>query len=172
MEALFAEAERAGELAGETAARFSRQDVLEAMGECTEVLRILRSQSTPPPPRERSRPGFNLSLNADVACNLACKYCDPLGYREKTRGQVMSQETARQALDFFFEQGPEEKTGCVTSSIGGEPLVYRELLDFVASYTRELRDQGVRATQYLSTNGMLLTDGSIEYLRVNQIPFG
>src|SRR5437016_9627143 len=59
MEALFAEPQRGAELASETAARFSPPDVLEAMEQCTEVLRILRRQSTPPPPRERSRPGFN-----------------------------------------------------------------------------------------------------------------
>lgn len=118
------------------------------------------------------RHGYNLSLNAGMACNLACSYCDPFDYRRATHGQRMTEETAEKAMEFFFSRVPKDSDGCVTYSIGGEPLLYRRLLDFVASYTRQLRESGVRATQYLSTNGLLLSDGVIEYLRLQDIRFG
>jgi uncharacterized protein len=171
MAALLEEAEPTTVLM-EEAARFSPPDVLEAMEQCSELLRLLRAEQTAPPGRERARPGYNLSLNVGMGCNLKCSYCDPLGYREKTHGQVMSEETARQALDFLFNQVPDGGVGCVTYSIGGEPLLYRRLLGLVAEYTRALRDRGIRATQYLNTNGLLLTDGALEFLRVNDINFG
>jgi uncharacterized protein len=172
VEALLASPHRAHALAAEVSARYSEADVRQAMAECSQLLELLRRQQTPPPAPEQARPGYNLSLNAGMACNLACTYCDPLGYRRKTRGQSMSEQTARQALDFFFAQLPPDQTGCVTYSIGGEPLLYRRLLDTVAAYTSDLRDRGIRATQYLSTNGLLLSDGTLEYLRVSGLNFG
>jgi uncharacterized protein len=171
-QALFADVDRGRVLAAELAATYGGVDVQQAMAECSQLLEFLRHQQIPPPAPEQARPGYNLSLNAGMACNLACTYCDPFGYRQKTRGQSMSEQTARQALDFFFAQVPPDQTGCVTYSIGGEPLLYRRLLDVVANYTRELRDRGIRATQYLSTNGLLLSDGTLEYLRVSGITFG
>jgi uncharacterized protein len=172
VESLIADAGESTALLNMLAEQYSRGDILEAMEECTSVLSSLRGQATLPPSPENARPGYNLSLNAGMACNLSCTYCDPLGYRERTRGQVMSEETAWKALSFFAQHVPQGKYACVTYSIGGEPLLYRRLLDFVVEYTRTLRDQGIHATQYLNTNGMLLSDGTIEYLRVNDIKFG
>jgi uncharacterized protein len=172
IEALLADKEKSAALLDALAQQYPRKDILEAMEQCTSVLAVLQSQVTAAPAPENARPGYNLSLNAGMACNLACSYCDPVGYREKTRGQVMSEETARQALGFFFDRLPEGAFGNVTYSIGGEPLLYRRLLVFVQEYLQTLRAQGVPAGQYLNTNGLLLSDGTIEYLRVNAIPFG
>jgi uncharacterized protein len=172
MKVLCAEPADVADRIAEAGATYSGADLAEAMEQCTAILQAVREARRPPVPPQQARRGYNLSLNAGMACNLSCTYCDPLGYREKTRGQVMSEETAYRALDFFFQRIPAEEVGVVTFSIGGEPLLYRKLLDLVTAYTEALREQGVQATQYLNTNGLLLTDGVIEYLRVKEIPFG
>ncbi len=100
----------------------------------------------------------SLCLNISHDCNLRCKYCfagtgDFGGDR-----QLMSFDTAKQAIDFLLKaSGP--RPFCEVDFFGGEPLMNFDVVKDTVIYAKEAArkiDKEIRLT--LTTNGMLLNE--------------
>jgi uncharacterized protein len=100
-----------------------------------------------------------LVLNISNACNLRCKYCYANGGNYKSDERMMSVDVAKDALDLFFEKFKAIDT---IQLFGGEPLLNRELMDFVCEYVKEISPQ---TRIGLVTNGTLIDDDFIKLVK-------
>lgn len=101
---------------------------------------------------------IKLTLNLANTCNMRCKYCYAHGGVYKSEESVMSKETAKAAVDFFYDKF---KTISTIKFIGGEPLMNLEVLKFVCEYLEEQKNCGKisKVPSYIvNTNGTILTD--------------
>jgi uncharacterized protein len=106
---------------------------------------------------------YALTLNLTQACNLRCRYC----YVEKPASApaYMSENTARQAVDWILGFSDLEAFGI--SFYGGEPLLNYPVLKSTIEYaSARAQEAGLPEVEYhLTTNGTLLTDEAIAFLR-------
>lgn len=90
----------------------------------------------------------NIIIAPTLECNAHCFYCFENGYR---KGK-MTIETADALIDFLAENWNGKKLGITW--FGGEPLLAREIIDYVSSKLQERKiNYGCRIT----TNGSLFT---------------
>lgn len=76
--------------------------------------------------------------------------------------ELMSQETAKKVIDFLSEQETETSTLVL---FGGEPLLNKPAIEFIMSYTQELKKLYERKFDYvITTNATLLDDNMIHYI--------
>lgn len=115
---------------------------------------------------ELNRRCSQLILQVTQACNLVCFYCP---YANKTGGalqrdhsnKMMSWETAKVAIDFYFEHSID----CEEISIsfyGGEPLIAYNLVKKCVEYAEELF-AGKKIVFNMTTNATLFTDEMIDF---------
>ena len=91
-------------------------------------------------------------------CNLACGYC----YVEKQAQSIMSEATARQAVDRLLAFEDPQHT---LSFFGGEPLLQYDLIKNTVAYAEEQakkRDKGIRFK--IATNGVLADREVVDFL--------
>jgi sulfatase maturation enzyme AslB (radical SAM superfamily) len=96
---------------------------------------------------------FGPSLCVTHDCNLNCSYC----YQKHDSMHKMSFDTAKNCVDWIFNNVPEWAEGIELGFIGGEPLLEFELLRSIVSYTRKnykVKDLVFFAT----TNGTVLNN--------------
>jgi uncharacterized protein len=109
------------------------------------------------------------------ACNLRCSYCFMLdGMPEDYRHSSMNWETAKVAVDMFFENvrrnPPEYKRSMkVINFYGGEPLinfrVIRKVVEYVEkTYVAEMEATGENFIFSMVTNGTLIDEEIAAYL--------
>ena len=74
------------------------------------------------------------------ACTLNCSYCYQV---DKDFSKVMTKETAMKAVDMILDDSKmegyinsKETPGVIIDFIGGEPLLYVDIMDFVCDYFR------------------------------------
>jgi uncharacterized protein len=107
-----------------------------------------------------------LTLFLTHQCNLRCTYC----YVHEKRGTKMPIEVGHKAIDLALQLAKEKLQ---ISFFGGEPLLEWELLtDFHQYGLRRTAERGVRPIFALTTNGMLLDEERLTYLRDNDIKIG
>lgn len=111
-----------------------------------------------------------LVLHVTDACNLGCRYCyygnDGHGLSAKAK---MSPHTAARAVDFLLENSGDLKEVIIVF-FGGEPLLNMELIRFIVDYAHQkAREKGIRIDFAMTTNGTLLNDETIGFLRNNNI---
>jgi len=110
---------------------------------------------------------FGLTIVPTLDCNFACEYCF-----ETHNKEYMSEETADQVVEFArgFLQGVRRFH---LSWFGGEPLMARKIMDRVSRGLIQVCDEmGIAFSSDVVTNGYLLTEKNIEWLRelrVNQV---
>jgi uncharacterized protein len=107
---------------------------------------------------------MRLTLFVDHACNLACSYC----YNGEKFRKPMSLSTARKAVDLV--QGMDSPLRQV-SFFGGEPLLQWDLIQEVTAYVRGVTE-GHSVAMAVTTNGTLLTDPRLEWMRENAFHVG
>lgn len=95
-----------------------------------------------------------LELQITTACNLRCRHC----YIGKSRVTEIERETIRNVLDEF-----QEMQGLRLLITGGEPLLHTRFKEINSL----LPEYGFR--KVLFTNGVLLSDGLVKSLNVNEI---
>ena len=106
----------------------------------------------------------NLYLLVAGDCNLACAYCYAEGGSFGGGPRAMSPETLRTALDKLV---PED-SALVVSFFGGEPLLEFELLRQAVAWGNALgAERGTRLRYVLSTNGTLLDDDRLSFLKAH-----
>ena len=102
-------------------------------------------------------------------CNLRCSYCYMTG---KNSFHRMSLDVAKQAVDYFLGQEPEEEA-VIWEFIGGEPLLEIDLIDQISDYIKQqmyLRNHPWFKNYIFSigSNGVLYNDSRVQaYLKKN-----
>lgn len=117
-----------------------------------------------------SIPLKTLVLHVTDACNLGCRYCyyGDDGHAASARAK-MSPEVAARAVDFLMENSGDSKEVIIVF-FGGEPLLNLDLIRFIVTYARKkVTGTELRVDFAITTNGTLLNDAAIDFLRENQI---
>jgi uncharacterized protein len=167
----------ANTLADSLSTRFAMQDVRAAIEELVRV-RAIRMVAEPvqvikaEPPRKRI-PLTTLVVNVTSKCNLACTYCYEYGedkiVEASTKPRFMTEETARQSVDFMFAESGDSPVVHLTF-FGGETLLNFKVLKSALAYANERAAVlGKRVDTSLTTNGTLLRDEVIDWLVENDV---
>lgn len=111
---------------------------------------------------------FTLMITQD--CNLRCKYCyGGESGRYRSAGQKMSIEVARNTIDFLLTHSRSVKHYHL-GFFGGEPMLNFPLIKEVIAYCEHIeRRYDKKFTYSMTTNGTLLTEGKIKFLRSKNV---
>ena len=143
----------------------------------TELVRVqaIAEVERPAPPTPRIIPlaPFPLTtmvLNVTNQCNLSCTYCYEYGEdkivdtENGKQPKFMSEETARESVDFMLREAGDNKTAHVTF-FGGETLLNFPVLKKTIEYARRRGAEAGKAVDFsLTTNATLLKPEVIEFL--------
>jgi uncharacterized protein len=126
----------------------------------------------PAAPKKRI-PLTTLVLNVTSKCNLACTYCYEYGedriVESATKPRFMTEETARQSVDFMFAEAGDSPTVHLTF-FGGETLLNFRVLKAALAYARERgAELGKTVDPSLTTNATLLRVEIIDWIVANGI---
>lgn len=114
-----------------------------------------------------------LILQVTQQCNLRCEYCAYSGIYEGNRthsSKRMSFETAKKAIDFFFDHSVENSEVAI-GFYGGEPLLEFDLITKCVEYIKE-KNEGKNILLGMTTNGTLLEGKRAEFLAENRFSIG
>lgn len=114
-----------------------------------------------------------LILQVTQQCNLRCEYCAYSGIYEGNRthsGKRMSFETAKKAIDFFFDHSVENPDITI-GFYGGEPLLEFELIEKCVAYAKT-KSEGKRVQFSMTTNGTLLTGKRADFVAKHHFGIG
>ena len=167
----------AGEIATALAGRFDEAIVQQTIVELAGA-RAIRPVAAPAPvvPKPPRRiPLQTIVLNVTSKCNLACTYCYEYGEDRipgsaaESTPRFMSEETAKQSVDFAFGEAGESKHVHVTF-FGGETLLNAKVLRSTVRYARERAAEIGKTVDFsLTTNATLLTEEIIDWLVENDV---
>ncbi len=167
----------ADELVGTLGPRFDEMAVRSGLTELQTVRAVERAEAQPArqlpilPPRDF--PLTTMVLNVTSQCNLACTYCYEYGedaiVPASGKPRFMAEDTARQAVDWMFEQGRGMETVHLTF-FGGETLLNFRVLQKTHAYAVARAEELEKNVEFsLTTNATLLRPEIIEWLAANHI---
>lgn len=103
-------------------------------------------------------------LSLTHRCNLSCAYC----YSGRTFNKDMSLTTAQKIVDFVINITPTQQ-GIELSFFGGEPLLCLALMKDIISYIREQERERKPIRLNITTNGVLLTQSILDFLKEENV---
>ena len=104
-----------------------------------------------------------LCLHVAHTCNLNCAYCFASQGKYHGKRALMSFETGKQALEFLLEHSGT-RHHLEVDFFGGEPLMNFDVVKRLVAYAREReKDTGKKFRFTLTTNGLLIDDGVIDF---------
>ena len=80
---------------------------------------------------ETKKPRFSPSLCVTHNCNLNCVYC----YQKHDVNSKMDFSTAKNVIDWIFDNVPPDMSDVEINFIGGEPLLEFQLIKDIVAYT-------------------------------------
>jgi uncharacterized protein len=96
-------------------------------------------------------------------CNLACTYC----YAKESRSSaILSKEKLMTVINYILS-GCNKSTKNFSFIGGGEPTLTWDLLEWAINYINNFKRQDQKTSISIATNGTLLTDAKIDFLRKN-----
>lgn len=111
-------------------------------------------------------------LQVSHCCNLRCTYCYARGGSFGGPGQMMTETTAQQAIDFFLRESGDRKN-CIVNFDGGEPFLNFPLVRSTTVYSQKAAEPLEKRIRFnISTNGTLFTRQNVEYLTRNRFGIG
>jgi uncharacterized protein len=120
-------------------------------------------------------PLTTMVLNVTNQCNLSCEYCYEYGEdkivdtENGKQPKFMSEQTARESVDFMLKESGDNKVAHVTF-FGGETLLNFPVLQKTIAYARQRGEElGKQVDFSLTTNGTLLKPEIIEFLAENHV---
>lgn len=140
----------------------------------------LRLEGLPAPPAPKQTPAADfplttLVLNITNQCNLSCTYCyeygeDKIVDTENGRQpKFMSEETARESVDFLLRQSGANRSAHLTF-FGGETLLNFPVVKSTIDYARRRAAEAGKEIDFsLTTNATLLRPEVIEFLAENRV---
>lgn len=167
------------DLVQELHGRFEPREVEESIDELLRV-RALGVSGVPdqPPPRQMPPADFPLTtmvLNVTNQCNLSCSYCYEYGEdkivdtENGRKPKFMSEETARESVEFLLREAGENKLAHLTF-FGGETLLNLPVLKSTIAYARRrAAEVGKEVDFSMTTNATLLKPDVIEFLAENRV---
>lgn len=118
----------------------------------------------PPPPETIVKA---LCLNVAHDCNMRCDYCFAGTGHFGGQRELMSLETAKQAVDFLITASQHRKN-CEIDFFGGEPLMNWDVVTETVAYAREREKETGKAFRFtITTNGIALTPEIMEFINEN-----
>lgn len=107
-----------------------------------------------------------ISIWLTNACNLRCKYC----YQDRSDFTSMDENTINKIIEFInYNNLQKNETSFVINFYGGEPLLKFQLIQlFVEKTYNIMKKSSVRFSNLITTNGTLLTENIIDYLKKNK----
>ncbi|MFA7384306.1 MAG: geopeptide radical SAM maturase [Desulfurivibrionaceae bacterium] len=110
----------------------------------------------------RCNPNLRVSVILGMACNFACRYCYEGSLKD---GSAMDEATAEQLIRYLLVRYTTEKNRLILDFYGGEPLLYPDLIRFLASRLKPLIEaRGGKFEFTLVSNGSLLSPALVEEL--------
>ena len=106
----------------------------------------------------------SLTLQVTQSCNLRCRYCgysDETNLERKHSNSRMSWETARKALNYYFQHSSLSQEA-VVAFYGGEPLLEFFLIKKVVTECEKMFKHKKRAYK-VTTNCTFLTDEMVKF---------
>ncbi|MCX6583742.1 MAG: radical SAM protein [Candidatus Aminicenantes bacterium] len=111
-------------------------------------------------------------LQVSHQCNLNCTYCYARGGNFGGPDRVMTETTARQAVDFFLRESGSRQT-LILNFDGGEPFLNFPVVQSTVAYAQEKgRQLGKKIRPNISTNGALFTAQNVAYLAQDHFGIG
>lgn len=155
----------------ELANQFQRDEVETAITELLDAA-ILYEQGenchplvrTTQVPKADQLPIATLVLHLINSCNLGCAYCYAGAGEYGAPQKIMSEETAKAAIDFLIKESRHLKEISVIL-FGGEPFLNWKQLKTVVEYGEAEAAKAGKAISFsLTTNGTLLNDERIQFI--------
>jgi uncharacterized protein len=148
------------------------RDTGESLGALSAELALLARNGfvtgagLPTPRRPPATRSFSVWIHVTNACNLECPYC----YVAKD-GHALSEETARTLREALVTTVRRSNVTRVHVTFGGgEPMLRFGFVRRFFEETREaLRAAGAELSAAILTNGTVLPDGAVEWLREHRV---
>lgn len=110
-----------------------------------------------------------VELHVNDKCNFRCDYCYLKSAGIEYLDNEMPREVAIKAVHFLLERVPSGSAG-VIKFYGGEPFLSYGLMKHVVDHAEQLaKAQGKRMEFTINTNGSLLNDDKIEWVKQHKI---
>jgi uncharacterized protein len=167
------------DLARQLSTLFPASEVEETIAELLRV-RAIGEMGVPEKKSPKLMPPENfplttMVLNVTNQCNLSCTYCYEYGEdkivdtENGKKPKFMSEETARESVDFMLREAGENKLAHLTF-FGGETLMNFPVLKSTMTYARQrAAETGKQVDFSLTTNATLLRPEIIEFLAENRV---
>lgn len=109
-----------------------------------------------------------LCLHVSHDCNLRCKYCfASTGDFGMGKRMTMDFDVAKKAIDFVVEKSGTRRN-IEIDFFGGEPLMAFDTVKKTVDYARSMEKETNKKFRFtITTNGLLLSDESIDYINEN-----
>ena len=167
------------DLASQLSALFPASEVDETIAELLRVRAIgeigVPEKKAPKVMPPENFPLTTMVLNVTNQCNLSCTYCYEYGEdkivdtENGKKPKFMSEETARESVDFMLREAGANKVAHLTF-FGGETLMNFPVLKSAMSYARQrAAETGKQVDFSLTTNATLLRPEIIEFLAENRV---
>ena len=117
---------------------------------------------------EEEKKLLGIEINTVNACNMQCQYCFAIDGTHNKKA-TMSEDNAKQAIDFLFQNAAKRKTLYITI-IGGEPLMNIERFKYIVRYAEEKAAEKQKKVRFfITTNGTILDEDLKAFLDHHQI---
>lgn len=107
----------------------------------------------------------HLGLHVAHTCNMRCRYCFAGDGTYGSKIQMMSPETTRKAVIFYFKHNSSKRVDVIF--VGGEPLLNLPAIKTAIKETKNFPDYDIRFK--ISTNGTLLNKKVAQFLAKNKV---
>jgi uncharacterized protein len=167
----------ATELADSLASRWGSEVIHSSIDELLGMRAIHTVAAPPPKPvaekPKRRIPLQTLVLNVTSKCNLSCGYCYEYGedriVEASTKPRFMDEATAKQSVDFLFDEAGDSPSVNLTF-FGGETLLNFKMLKSALAYARERAEpMGKQVNASLTTNATLLREEIVDWIVENDV---
>ncbi|MFH1830240.1 MAG: radical SAM protein [Pseudomonadota bacterium] len=119
--------------------------------------------------------GFeNLTVYLTTGCNLNCKYCQLHSQPGKSNKKILSMKSFKQGINAFFSSyySPDGVPRRV-QFFGGEPLIewpsFVKMVEYIRFCEEAEKFGGEKVDIHVNTNGTLLTDEILSFLKKNNV---